>query len=143
MKRMVSFCLMVAALVFGLAVVNVSTVQAYDKHLNGDTNYVLVYGHQGVSWYLDKNSVVVKKNDREANAFACIIVSVDPDGKITGSKTHWYYEPCQRDNYNEAYHSNDGKEWKPFNVKDTAGYMQVVVNGFMTRWKAAFGSGWS
>lgn len=143
MKRVLSSFLMVFAFVIALAVVDMPQAQAYDTYLNGDNNYVLVYGHQGVSWYLDKSSVVVKKSDREANAFACNIVIVDPDGNITGTKTYWYYEPCQRDNYNEACYSINGNDWKVLNVNDTAGYMQVVVNGFKTGWKTAFGSGWS
>jgi hypothetical protein len=134
---------MVFAFVIALAVVDMPQAQAYDTYLNGDTNYVLVYGHQGVSWYLDKSSVVIKQSDRQANAFACNIVIVDTNGNISGTKTYWYDEPCQRDNYNEACYSVNGTDWKVFNVNDTAGYMQVVVNGFKTGWKAAFGSGWS
>jgi hypothetical protein len=143
LRRILASFLMLFALIVGLAVVNMPQVQAYEQYLNGDTNYVIVYGHQGMSWYLDKSSVVVKESDQKANSFACNIVVVDVNGNITATKTYWYYEPCQRDNFNEAYCSNDGKSWNAFNVNDYAGSAQVVVNGFKTGWRAAFGSGWS
>jgi hypothetical protein len=135
--------LMLVAVVVGFAVSNTSQAQAYDQYFNGDTNYVLIYGHQGNSWYLDKSSVVVKESSKKANAFACVVISVDVNGNVSGDKTYWYYQPCQRDNFNEAFYSNDGKTWKSFNVNDSAGYMQVVIGGFKTGWKVAFGSGWS
>lgn len=36
---------------------------AYPIHFNGDNNYVLVYGKQGVATYLDKSSVAVCKEN--------------------------------------------------------------------------------
>ena len=143
MKQFVSKVLVLAIMVCALAVITMPDAQAYDRYLNGDPNYILVNGRQGVSWYLDKSSVVVNQSDKEANAFACNIVSVDSNGNVTGTTTYWYYEPCQRNNDNEAYYSNDGNKWKSFNVNDSAGYMQLVINGFKTGWKIAFGSGWS
>ncbi|WP_298677788.1 hypothetical protein [uncultured Megasphaera sp.] len=40
------------------------TAMAYDpypNHLGGDDNYILVDGHMGVAWYLDRSSLYVEK----------------------------------------------------------------------------------
>lgn len=31
----------------------------YPTHLNGDKNYILVDGHMGVAWYVDRSSLAV------------------------------------------------------------------------------------
>ena len=33
----------------------------YPTHLNGNANYILVDGHMGTAWYVDKSSLVVQK----------------------------------------------------------------------------------
>ena len=33
----------------------------YPNHLGGDDNYILVDGHMGVAWYLDRSSLYVEK----------------------------------------------------------------------------------
>lgn len=33
----------------------------YPTHLNGDKNYILVDGHMGVAWYVDRSSLKVKQ----------------------------------------------------------------------------------
>ena len=143
MKKKMTNVLMVFALIFSVLTVCMPNAQAYDKNLYGDDNYILVYGHMDVAWYLDKSSVVVKQNDKNAHAFAQNIVIVDPTGKITKTKTYWYYQAVKRDNYNEALFSEDGEKWKSFDVNSEFGFMQVVVNGFKTGWSVAFGCGWS
>ena len=115
----------------------------YSKYLNGDTNYVLVYGHMGVAFYLDKSSVVAKQDDSTAHAFAENILSVDSDGNITGNQTYWYYQKVDSQDLYEAYKSNDGNHWNSFEINDDSGAMAVVVQGFKYGWPIAFGYGWS
>ena len=135
---------MVLTLVSGVGIItnNSSVTYAYDRYLNGDTNYVLLYGHQGVSHYLDLSSVVAKKQDSVAHAFAQNVVTV-VDGAITDTETYWYYQARNSDDDFEAFVSNDGKNWRRFKVNDFTGAMAVVVTGFRYGFAEAFGYGWS
>lgn len=134
---------MVLTLVSGIGITsNSSVTYAYDRYLNGDTNYVLLYGHQGVSYYLDLSSVVAKQQDSVAHAFAQNVVTV-ADGNITDTKTYWYYQARNSDDDFEAFVSNDGKNWRRFKVNDFTGAMAVVVTGFRYGFAEAFGYGWS
>ncbi|MEE3453332.1 hypothetical protein [Dialister sp.] len=36
---------------------------SYPDHLGGDPNYILVDGHQGIGYYLDKSSIYLEKDD--------------------------------------------------------------------------------
>lgn len=40
---------------------NNSVSASYPTYLGGNSNYVLVDGHMGVAWYLDRSSLVVQK----------------------------------------------------------------------------------
>lgn len=143
MKRSLTSVFMVIALVVVASTIFMPQAQAYDQYLNGDTNYAFLYERQGVVKYLDKSSVVIKQNNKDAHAFAENIVIVDANGNVIGTQITWYYQAINRDNYTEAQYSNDGKSWRKFDVNDSVGFMQVVVNGFKVGWKVAFGSGWS
>lgn len=143
-KILVSLC-MAAVLLTGGAVVTdfFPTAQAeYARYYNGDANYPLVYGHQGVAWYLDKSSAVVKKDDAEGKTFACNVITVNENGNISGVKTYWYYKATS-DDMGTAYSSSDGQSWQSFDVGSTAGYMQVLVKTFKMGWYAAFGYSYS
>ena len=48
----------------------------YDDHLGGDRNYILVDGHMGVAWYLDRSSLVVQKYAPPQYIIAVNIVTV-------------------------------------------------------------------
>ena len=57
MKKIVSltvmlFCLLINSTVFA---------SNYPDYLNNNRNYILCGGHQGVGWYIDRSSLVVKK----------------------------------------------------------------------------------
>ena len=143
-KILVSLCL-AAAILVGVSAdgTTLPTAQAdYAQYYNGDSNYPLVYGHQGVAWYLDKSSIVVKKNDSEGNAFACNVITVNETGNISGTKTYWYYKVAGED-MGTAYSSPDGQNWQAFEVGSTFGYMQVLVKTFKIGWYAAFGYSYS
>lgn len=55
----------VVSLVFCLAILMVSSVAFanYPRFLNGDENYILVDGHMGIAWYLDRSSIDVLAED--------------------------------------------------------------------------------
>ena len=48
----------------------------YPVHLNGDPNFILVYGHMGTAWYLDRSSLNVQKYAPPHYIIAVNIVSV-------------------------------------------------------------------
>ena len=66
---MVAFC----CFIFG----GFSTASAnYPVHLNGDPNFILVDGHMGTAWYLDRSSLNVQKYAPPHYIIAVKIVSV-------------------------------------------------------------------
>ena len=81
-----------------------SLVQArypYPDYWNGDINYPLVAGKQGLVWYLDKNSIKTRRIDDASIVIACEVVEIDEcghenyktgkDGTLRSRDTKFYY----------------------------------------------------
>lgn len=76
------FCMVV-----GLMVMMISSVAFanYPTYLNGDSNYILVDGHQGVAWYVDKSSLNVQEYNPPSYIIAINVVrAVSADGTEDG-----------------------------------------------------------
>ena len=68
---------------------------------NGDRNYPLVAGKQGLAWYLDKNSIETRRIDNTNILIACEVVQIDEqghenyktrnDGTLRSRDTSFYY----------------------------------------------------
>lgn len=138
MKKLFLLFLVVVAITFGPATVpeGMPQVSAQQQYWNGDTNYPMVYGHMGVTWYLDASSVVVKQDVYEGQDIDRIwaenIISVAEDGN---AKTHTYW---YRDNCGTMYFHRDDADWQEFDPFSYYGTMQVVVNGCKLGWRIAF-----
>jgi hypothetical protein len=90
----------------------------YPDHLNGDRNYIMVDGHMGTAWYVDRSSLNVQKYAPPEYIIAVNVVSarsvIDDEqdfysggqGKITGVKTHRFYYNW---NTKRMYYDNNGK----------------------------------
>lgn len=55
---------------------SVAFAVGYPRFWKGDTNYPFVWGHQGTAWYLDKNSVKIKRIDSPYYIITAEIISV-------------------------------------------------------------------
>ena len=47
----------------------------YPTHLNGDKNYILVDGHMGVAWYVDRSSLTVQSYNPPSYIIAVNVIS--------------------------------------------------------------------
>ena len=70
MKKIFSMCLFMLVMVIG----SVASAN-YPTHLNGNANYILVDGHMGTAWYVDKSSLVVQKYEPPQYIIAVNVVS--------------------------------------------------------------------
>ena len=113
----------------------------YNQYYKGDKNYPLLYGHMGISKYLDKSAAVVLQDDKKCSKFAVNIITVDENRDISSVDTFWYLHN-RADETSIAYNSLDGQNWRQFRTGDSVGFMQVTVNGYKAGHYAAFGYGW-
>lgn len=77
----------ILCVVFGLLLMMVSSVAFanYPTYLNGDTNYILAHGHQGVGTYVDKTSLNVQEyNPPEYIIAINVITAYSADGSQNG-----------------------------------------------------------
>ena len=70
MKKIFSMCLFMLVMVIG----SVASAN-YPTHFNGNANYILVDGHMGTAWYVDKSSLVVQKYEPPQYIIAVNVVS--------------------------------------------------------------------
>lgn len=47
----------------------------WNKHLNGDPNFVFIDGHMETAWYLDRTSMVIKKDTVEERIIAINVIT--------------------------------------------------------------------
>ena len=142
-KFLVSVCIGLAVFTGGLfSDINPTPVaQAYSEYYNGDYNFPIVYGHQGVDFYLDKSSIVVQESSSDAHKFACNVISVR-DGNINSVTTYWFYTSSSED-IGVFHYKYNNNSWRATSLGNDAGYMQVVNNTFRKGWAAAFGYSYS
>lgn len=76
----------------------------YPAHLNGNSNFILVDGHMGRAWYVDKSSLVVQKYEPPIYIIAVNVITAESAygnerdfyeyggaGKIIGVKTYRFF----------------------------------------------------
>ena len=116
MKKLFSMCLFMLVMVIG----SVASAN-YPTHLNGNANYILVDGHMGTAWYVDKSSLVVQKYEPPQYIIAVNVVSArsayDDEndfyqhggrGKIMDTKTYRFFYNWDRTEMYVDSTGNDG-----------------------------------
>lgn len=149
-KKLLTSLMVIMVMVFGVAIVQPQHVltqvsaYGYDKYLNGDHNYQLIYGHMGVAEYLDISSITVITNKYTKQytwAQNEVEVNVDKGNAILGTETIWFSWVNDGSDNGAFYYSHTGKDgdWKSFDFYSTAGYMQSTTGGFSAGFYHAFG----
>lgn len=142
MKKLLSMVLVVFALVVGTAVIPETMPQASaQSYWNGDTNYPGLherYGFDSCVWYLDRSSVVVKRNT-ETNGnieriWAENVISVSKDNAQT--TTYWF-----RDDNGTFYYRVDNTQWSKFDPYSSFRDWETIANACQYGWRIAFGEG--
>ena len=138
MKRMFHSIFLALTVLIGLSGLYMPQAQAYEQYWNGDSNYILVYGHMGVAEYADTSSAVLKK-DGDTKVIAMNIVYVDThhDNAVTDTQC-WYFgytaEPAL------YYYRSKTSEWVRIGGDATYDMMRT---GAQVAWKAIYGYNWS
>lgn len=135
------FSILVAVLLLSVA----GLVSAnYPPHLNGDKNLILVDGHMGVAWYVDRSSLNVQKYAPPEYIIEIKVVSADSaigneqdfydggQGKIREVGTYRFYYDW---NAKRMYQDNNGKwsyidpwgSWAETGVRMPAGEMAFYL----------------
>ena len=149
-RKLLTSLMVIMVMVFGVAIIQPNQVltqvgaTSYDKYLNGDPNYLLLYGHMGGAEYLDISSITVVTNDpHKTYAWAQneVAVNVDQGNAIINTKTKWYCWVNDGSDNGAFYYSLTGNsgDWKSFDFYSTAGYMQSTTEGFRAGFSRAFG----
>lgn len=77
MKRVLNvLCLLAMLLVASVS----HGASPYEEYYNGDYNYPLIWGHQGMAWYLDKSSLVCQDYDPPCYTLAINVFLVPEAG---------------------------------------------------------------
>lgn len=102
---------------------------SYPDYLGGDSNYILVDGHQGIGYYLDKSSIYLEKDDPKLAILQFNVCTVNNaiDGATYISRvmtTRMFYdrEQCAMFTYNE-----NTNKWNYINPQAP----RAAVRGFM------------
>ncbi len=93
----------------------------YPTYLNGDRNFILVDGHMGTAWYVDRSSLVVQRYEPPDYIIAVNVVSAHSaidderdfydggEGVVTGIKTYRFSYDWDR---RSMYVDNGSQGWK-------------------------------
>lgn len=137
MKRIFYTILTAFAVFIALSGMYAPQAQAYEKYLNGDSNYVLVYARMGVAKYADQSSAVLKK-DGDTKVIAMNIVYVDDDHNTVTATECWNFayssEPAM------YYYNSQKNEW--VRIGGAATY-DMMRSSAQVAWKVIFGYNWS
>ena len=139
MKKVISLLSFIAVMCFAAV-----SFANYPSHLNGDSNYILVDGHMGGAWYVDRSSLNVEKYAPPEYVIAVNVVTADSaigderdfysggQGKITDVRTYRFYynwntkRMYQDQNGNLAYIDPWGP-WASTGVRMPAGEMAFYL----------------
>lgn len=139
MKKVISLLSFIVVMCFAAV-----SFANYPSHLNGDSNFILVDGHMGVAWYVDRSSLNVQKYAPPEYIIAVNVVSADSvigderdfysggQGKITGVKTYRFYYNW---NTKRMYHDKNGTwdyldpwgSWAATGIRMPAGEMAFYL----------------
>ena len=126
-----------------------SEAYSYPTNLNGDSNYILTYGHMSYGSYIDRRSVKVIKQTEEGILFSVNTVS----GLVLAKDFSWIV-PAQNvrrgqmqflriydDSWNVIYTYNSStQKWVQADLSNTYGYNQNLLGVFGESWKILTGS---
>ena len=136
MKKFLSIIMVAVALLIGNAALPDSMMpqaSAYE-YWNGDTNYPSLYTQMGTSWYLDRSSVVIQRNEDGDKIVAAIVVTASEFEVKFTQTLRW------REYDGTFYFTNKANGgWEEFDPMDASGHNAVRSNGCKWAWKTAFG----
>jgi len=145
MKKLLTSIMVVMVMLFGLAIVQpeqtIQQASAYDRYLNGDTNYKLINGHMDTAIYLDISSVTVKMNDpHQIYLWAQneVTVATNRGNAIIDTRTKWYSWYNDGSDSGQFAWSSNGKNWNVFRLDDL-GPNESTAAGFSAGFYYAFG----
>ena len=135
MKKFLSIIMVAAALLISNAALPDSMMpQVSARYWNGDTNYPCLYTQMGTSWYLDRSSVVIQRNEDGDKIVAAIVVTAS-EFEVKFTQTFRWRE------YDDTFYwsnmANGG--WREFDPTDASGHHAVQSWGCRWAWKTAFG----
>lgn len=120
----------------------------YPKHLNGDPNYILTYGHMNYGTYLDKSFVKVISESPDRIVYSVKTVS----GLVLDDGDEWIV-PAQDmkpgsmvimriydDPWNVVYtYDQEDQTWKEQDLNNTFGYNQGFLGIVAESWRVLTG----
>ena len=122
---------------------NRSEAYAYPQYLNGDNNYILVYGHMNYGIYLDKSSVKVASQNENGIMFTVDTVS----GHVLRNDDSWIipatdlkrvtliFTRLYADSWETIYIWNSrDKVWRVGDLSNTYGYNLSMRGTFIKAW---------
>lgn len=137
MKKFLSIIMMAVALLIGNTALPDSMLpqaSASFEYWHGDTNYPCLYTQMGTSWYLDRSSVVIQRNEDGDKIVAAIVVTASQSEVKFTQTLRW------RDYNGTFYCSNTANGgWEEFDPIDGSGHNAVRSWGCRWAWKTAFG----
>ena len=117
----------------------------YPTYLNGDGNFILVDGHMGTAWYVDRSSLVVQSYNPPSYIIAVNVVSAHSaideerdfyhggEGTVTGIKTYrfsydWDSRSMYVDNGSQGWsYLNPWGSWAETGIRMPAGEMAFAL----------------
>ena len=127
------------ALMFGLLLLMPPNASAdYPEHLNGDPDYVLTFGRQGVGYYVQKSSLSVEQYSPPIYILSVKVYHVnnaDRGNTLPGQPTirRFRYKWNEREMYLDA-----GKDWNYLDPKRYSSNVAVGEMAFYIAYKEKF-----
>lgn len=118
------------------------TSPPYHAYYNGDTNWPIIWGHQGYAGYMDRSSVVILKDDEQGIKFAYRAIGINfnhQPPEVRGYGTTWFYKPWSEPDIAYVKYKENG-QWYRFRISDKYGYNRSRRQGFLLGWEIAKGS---
>ena len=109
-------------------------------NLYDNPNYVLIYENMGIGYYLDINSIVIKKNDEHMRFWAQNIIPINMKTGEYGNPSTIFYAFDRDKEYTERYNS-DTQNWEVFQPFDCRKENQVEARAYSIGYIFAFQGG--
>ena len=112
----------------------------YLMNLDQNPNYVLVYSHLGIGYYLDISSINIKQNDAKGRYWAQILVEVNMKTNEVGKYITQFYYYDRTDGATKKFNDSN-KEWETIETYDPREAVQIESRGFSIGYLFAFQGG--
>lgn len=139
--------LLIAFSVIAVTIPNISyaatpakTTTQYLMNLDENPNYVLVWSHLGIGYYLDISSIDIKQNDFKGRYWAQNLVEVNMKTNEVGKYITQFYFYDRTTLATKKYNSSD-KEWETIQTYDPREASQISSRGFSIGYMFAFQGG--